>query len=330
MTTQARSIKFPVGKMGLNDPPDVRVIQKLLNMALDRKAKFKASGLSKLVPDGDCGKLTIGAIEQFQEKVMGWSGPAVDGTVAPNKDTWKALNGNVASVSAVKPRVDPRPTAIGGFKAFKQGDYSSEVLGDGSNNIGSHGCALCTLTMAATVIGTPTTHWPEGLEPCDLDPPAVNRILRRAGAFESSDLKMPAAAEALGMNYDEHGRVKLLSPNDVEYISSNLLAGHPIAAQVDYKSSAVGDHWILLIRRNGTDEFDAIDPATGRALKLTSAPQTPASGPSLTRTVSIPHGVLFGWGQGGSTNQQQYVVVRFALLAPAWKKRGQSPFLCYA
>ena len=99
-------------------------------------------------------------------------------------------------------------------------------------------------------------------------------------------------------------------------IMMNLRAGYPVAGHVDYKSSGIGDHWILIVQ-NSRSEFDAIDPATGRLLHLTSAPASAQDGPPVTRTENIMHGVLFGWGRGGSNNQQKYVVVRFALLAPA-------------
>src|SRR5690606_6302252 len=93
--------------------------------------------------------------------------------------------------------------------------------------------------------------------------------------------------------------------------------GNPVAAHVDYKSTAVGDHWILIVGRVNANQFQAIDPATGKVVILTSAPQSTSGGPAVQRFENIPNGVLFGWGQGGSRNQQRYVVTGFARLAPA-------------
>lgn len=316
MPTQARSIQFPVGKDARNFGPDVRVVQELLNAGLEGNAKFKAAGIAKLEVDGDCGDATIGAIVAWQTKVLGWSGRAVDGKVEPNKTTWKSLNGNETSLGGICIQVEARPSRIDGFNAFRQGDFSTVQLGSGSLNIGGHGCALCTLTMAASVIGTPTKHWPAKLLPMDLDPPAANTIIRKAGGFSGSSLIMGTAAEALGMNYEEYGRSAPLKPTDVGFIRSHLAYAYPVAAHVDYKSSGIGDHWILVTRRNGAS-YDAIDPATGRHMVLTDSPMSTAGTGAMSRTTSVANGVLFGWGGGGSKNQQLYVVVRFGLLSPA-------------
>lgn len=318
MATQARSIALTVGRYGVNKSVDVKVIQLLLNEALDRDPKFKATGTGKLATDGACGPLTIGAIEKFQQAVLGWSGPSVDGTVHPNKRTWKALNGNVASNDQIIPQADQRPPKVDGFSAFRQGDFAATKLGDGDLNIAGHGCALCTLTMAATAIGSPTKHWPACMLPKDLTPSISNQILRKAGAFSGSMLFMRGAAEALGMTYDEYGMRPgnwddKLEADNVLYIESNLVAGNPVAANVDYKSTSRGDHWILITKRYGDGTFGCIDPATGRALKLTKSRPPATAQKSMDR--DLGGGVLFGWGQGGSASQQKYVVKRFALLA---------------
>lgn len=314
----ARSISAPVGAKGGNLSADVRTIQELLNAALANNKKFKASGIERLAEDGDIGPKTIAAIRAYQESVLGWRGNAADGTVQPNRTTWKSLNGNVGGSRGEQSSKDAAPsTMMAGYVMFKQGDYKSTSLGSGSLNVSGHGCALCTLTMAATAIGTSTKHWPKNLSPRDLTPPKANDIIKAAGGFNGSLLKMGVAAEALGMSYDEFGRTKDLKASAVSFIESNLAAGNPVAGHVDYKSSNVGDHWILIVSRNANATFDAIDPATGRLVKLTKAPMSspndPKGGP---RTDAISKGVLFGWGQGGSANQLKYVVVRFGLLAP--------------
>jgi hypothetical protein len=143
---------------------------------------------------------------------------------------------------------------------------------------------------------------------------------------------MREAAAALGMTWDEFGRDTDsgrswdLKASHISWIESHLAAGFPVAGEVDYhdptdpKSKApksAGDHWILIFRRRPDGTFEAIDPSYGDLVTLTKAPMSslrdPKGGP---RTDAIHKGVLFGWGQGGKGGQSNYVVVRFALLAP--------------
>jgi hypothetical protein len=319
----ARTISAPVGAKGINNKPDVKVIQELLNAARENNSKFKAAGINRLKEDGDIGPKTISAISAFQEKVLGWKGAAVDGTVHPNRTTWKSLNGNVGSARGEQSSQDVCVLPMfAGYVMIRQGDFSSTQLGSGSLNVSGHGCALCTLTMAATAIGTPTTHWPKHLRPRDLQPPQANDIIKAAGGFSGSNLFMGVAAGALGMTWDEFGRDKFgrdkdLKASEVSWVDSHLAAGFPVAGHVDYYSSNIGDHWILIVQRRPDGTFVAIDPAYGQRVTLTKAPQSslrdPKGGP---RTDAIKKGVLFGWGQGGTSNQLYYVVVRFGLLAP--------------
>jgi hypothetical protein len=309
------SISHAVGINGLNRDPDVRIIQSLLNNALGRYPKFAASGVTKLVVDGDAGPLTKKAVVKFQETVMGWSGRSVDGTVSPGRQTWKALNGNVDSPSAIKPQPTPASMWIGGYSAFRQGDYK-EKLGDSTSaTIAGYGCALCTLTMAATSIGAPTEHWPSDLQPKDLTPSKANVILRKAGAFNGYAMTISLGADALGMTYDEYGRNSNLSDEHLTLLDSHLGAGLPVAAHVDYKDKASGDHWILVYARNGDNTYNAIDPAYGKQMLLTSARNQTVDNARYATTKDEKTGILFGWPRsGGSANQQKYIVVRFGLL----------------
>ncbi len=314
----ARTLSAAVGAKGVNVHRDVKIVQALLNAARTKYPKFRAAGIERLAEDGKAGPLTIAAIRAYQEHVLGWSGAAVDATVQPNRATWKSLNGNVGGAPG-EPlcRDAPASTTVGGFVMIRQGDYRTTTLGGGQLTVSGYGCALCTLTMAATAIGAPTTHWPKGLVPAELTPPKANDIIKSAGGFNGSLLNMRVAAEALGMSYDEFGRGANLTASDVAFIESNLAAGNPVAGHVDYKASNVGDHWILIFRRNPDGTFEAIDPATGRVVRLTKSPMSslgdPRGGPRID---AIAKGVLFGWGQGGSPHQMNYVVVRFGLLAP--------------
>jgi hypothetical protein len=320
MTVLVHNIGQSVGQNGLNREDDVKIVQRLLNAAFRREEALRASGLELLSSDGRCGPRTVAAIEHFQRLVLRWSGPAVDGTVNPGKQTWKALNGNVASNHHIAPRAVPRPAQVDGYGAYRQGDFHDVKLGEGDLRISGYGCLLCTLTMAATSVGNPTNHWkPDGLLPHDLTPPLANEIMTRAGAFSGSLLKISIAAKSLGMSCHEYGMRPgawddELVANDLSKIEDNLLQDNPVAANVDYKGSAQGDHWILLTRRIGSGLFGGIDPAYGRALTLTKSP--PPSG-ALDKGRDSEGGVLFGWGQGGLGNQPKYVVKRFAVLARA-------------
>jgi hypothetical protein len=321
MATSARSLKLSVGREGKNLSEDVKLVQQLLNMALKREPKFQTTGIKQLVEDGDCGPLTINAIQVYQEKVMGWSGNAVDATVSPNKATWKSLNGNVDSTRQIrKQKVTTPPETVAGYKAFKQGDpqWRSEKLGEGSLSIWGFGCALCTLTMAATVIGSPTKYWPADLLPRDLTPPKANDIITKSGGFSNSSLYMSKAAEALGMSYNEFGRTRDTKPEDVSIISDAIASGYPVAANVDYHNSKEGDHWILIVKKYSGSIFGAIDPSYGSEVMLTGSPVSTKDGPQFTRTENIKRGVLYGLNMGGTKDQQQYVVVRFAVLEPAF------------
>ncbi len=318
MTT--RQLKASVGVKGVNLYDDVIVIQSLLNAALESHAAFKATDLKPLKTDGACGKLTKDAITLYQRTVLGWSVAASDGKVDRNGTTWRSLNGNLPAPGGPPTKASKIPSTkpmIGGYVAFRQGDYGKVPLGEGKLYIAGDGCALCTLTMAATVHGSATTHWPKNLAPRHLTPPTANSIVKAGGGFSGSSLIMAKAAGALGMTYDEYGRTKPLVPSDVGLIDGALSAGFPVAAHVDYKSSAVGDHWILVIKRYHDGTYDSIDPATGRLLKLTSRGVSTGNKKSQPNAAAVSNGVLFGTGQGGSTNQSKYVVVRFALLAPA-------------
>jgi hypothetical protein len=317
---KVQAIAHAVGKNGLNQTKDVKLVQRLLNRALTKWPAFAGADAKALKDDGVCGPVTIKRIEAFQRGVLKWSGPAVDATVDPNGRTWKKLAGNVASASQIKPVATARPQWVDTYAAFRQGDYS-EKLGHataGTDSIARYGCAMCSLTMAATYIGSRTEHWPPDLKPEQLTPPLVNEILRKAGAFSGFLLTMPKAAEALGMTYEEYGKTSDLDDKDLPRIDSHLKAGLPIAAHVDYKKTSVGDHWILIISRNGDGTYRAIDPSYGRSMLLTSGAGMTVDNTRYAETKAEKTAVLFGYGgSGGSASQQKYLVVRYALLKPA-------------
>jgi hypothetical protein len=114
--------------------------------------------------------------------------------------------------------------------------------------------------MAATLIGSPTNRWPGNLRPSNLDPSLANNILQRAGAFRGSSLDMPKAANALGVTYDEYGKVKDTKPEDVAIIQEHKQHGYPMAAHVAYGGSTTGIRWILIVTRYSDRTFGCIDP----------------------------------------------------------------------
>jgi len=81
-----KTIKKSVGNDGENEEEDVRVVQALLN-------KHGAG----IAVDGDCGPITIGAIEDFQKNKVGFGNP--DGRVDVGGTTWKALAGEASPSS---------------------------------------------------------------------------------------------------------------------------------------------------------------------------------------------------------------------------------------
>lgn len=307
------TIKYRVGYKGINATHEVRLVQKLLNRARLANASF-AAAVPKLAEDDDIGPKTITAIEKFQEIVLKWSAQASDGAVDPGGKTWKALNGNVGTPAAIKKWNST-------YSVFNQ-NTERGTLGATTQTIARSGCTLCTLTMAATYLGAPTKYWPEGLQPQDLTPPKANAICYKAKAFSGYELIVKTAAEALGMLYVEYGR-EIVNGKGVDYsledwhltlLDTHLRTERPVAAHVDYHSGTKGDHWILVVQRNGDHTYTAIDPATGGTMILMSGRNQSVNHARYAQIRDRRTGILFGTPQGQGS-QKNYVVVRFGLLA---------------
>lgn len=310
------TIKYRVGYKGINATNEVRLVQKLLNRARLTNAAF-AAAVPKLDEDDHIGPRTIAAIEKFQEIVLKWSAQASDGAVDPGGKTWKALNGNVGTPAAIKKWNST-------YAVFNQNKVSG-TLGSSTETIAKSGCALCTLTMAATYLGAPTKHWPEGLLPQDLTPSKANAICVKAQAFFGYRLVVKTAAEALGMLFLEYGSevrngkrvdTSLDEEEHLILLDNHLRTHRPVAAEVDYRggTSGAGDHWILIVQRNGDHTYTAIDPATGGTMALMSGRGQTVNHARYAQIKDRRTGILFGM-PGGRPNQQRYVVVRFGLLA---------------
>ncbi len=87
------SISASVGRGGSNQRGDVLTVQKLINQNIG-----SITPLRLLAEDGRIGPMTIGAIEEFQRRVVRLSRP--DGRVDPNGKTLKALNRGAGTPSA--------------------------------------------------------------------------------------------------------------------------------------------------------------------------------------------------------------------------------------
>lgn len=87
-------ITASVGRSGINNPGDVRIVQTLLNQ------QVQSLGLKPLVVDGAVGPKTISAIEAFQRRI-GFALP--DGKVDPGGRTFKALNAGGAGAAPAAP-----------------------------------------------------------------------------------------------------------------------------------------------------------------------------------------------------------------------------------
>ena len=88
-------ISLAVGVGAFNAPPDVLVIQKLLNGHVGRL------GLRPLVADGRCGVKTLTAIREFQTRIM--MRPNASGRIDPGGDTLTRLSASLAASGPMLP-----------------------------------------------------------------------------------------------------------------------------------------------------------------------------------------------------------------------------------
>lgn len=345
------SISKSVGRNCANLRADVLKVQELLNTSRTNYPRLGVA-IKPLIVDGDCGSLTVGAIESFQYVVMQFQ--TADGIVEPNRNTWKRLNGNTGTkkelagnISLQRPAVENfiqwfigQPTSnlaslhksyreendrILGIKkplittiedrkvtSFSQTDnrWGSSTLGNGkgaSATLKASGCALVSLTMAATYLGAVTSHWPKNIKPSQLDPTKVNSIFKKAGVFtkNSYSLFIAGGAKALGMKGVDSGRGQKLTSSHLQIIDNCLRQGGLVMLHVDYKKDSEGDHWVLLTQKNATGEYTAIDPAYGKEIIFAKTPETGSA---------IKNVLLYGKVQKGAKNVGGYKVVRYVTL----------------
>lgn len=347
MLYYTQSIKHSVGgNSRWNLRHDVEVVQVLLNYHWESNPTFRRAVGERLVEDGRIGANTNNAIRTFQHVVLRWAGDAADGRVDPDGKTWQALNANLDQMTSkdaegydhkVHRAVETSLGNSGSYnqtkdlkgddsKYFRQGKFKDQLgyRKDGrKKTIAAAGCALCSLTMAAKMIGSRTSSWPSGIGPRDLSPRHSNEIFKKAGAFHGYKLIMTKAARSLGMKPEEYGfdpmtgRSLALPTNSLDKINTHLATKRPIALHVDYKGGVTGDHWVLLLRKNGDATYVAVDPMSGREMKFTTSPL----GNQRYHTTKVKKkGVLFGvagnWGKNTKKAQANYIGVRFILLSP--------------
>lgn len=205
-----------------------------------------------------------------------------------------------------------------GVKKFRQGDsrWGKQLLGESTTGtIHGYGCAMTSLTMAATYMGARTKHWPTNLKPSQLTPDVANNIIKKAGAYTKGSymLWIVGGAKALGMDATDSGIGKEIKPTDSIKIDATLKTGL-VLAHVNYKKNWIGDHWILLTDKTSTGSYTAIDPAYGKNIQLYSSPEA--------GTAKKDHVLLYGRSSsaGSSASQKvqnklkQYELVRFVVL----------------
>jgi len=99
------AIGASVGRDAVNELADVIVVQHLLN---DWLADI---GQPPLPTTGNCGPLTLAAIESFQARVLGAARP--DGRIDPGGRTWSALSSRAAPPPKLVPASAPNPKLSG-------------------------------------------------------------------------------------------------------------------------------------------------------------------------------------------------------------------------
>jgi len=110
----AKKISGSVGKGGKNKPADVHVVQELLNVNISKLAP-----LALLVIDEQVGSKTIGAIEEFQRRVVGMNRP--DGRVDPAGKTLSTLIANVK-------KTPPPPNLTAQFEATSRAGQPRQMM----------------------------------------------------------------------------------------------------------------------------------------------------------------------------------------------------------
>ena len=190
------------------------------------------------------------------------------------------------------------------------------MLGNSTKGtIHGYGCAMTSLTMAATYMGARTRHWPINLKPSQLTPDIANNIIKKAGSFSKGSymLWIVGGAIALGMDAKDSGVGQKIKSSDRLKIDEALKTGL-VLVHINYKKDWIGDHWILLTHKNSTGAYVAIDPAYGKNIQLYASPDA--------GTPKKDHILLYGRSSSAEASAsqkvkdkiKQYELVRFVTL----------------
>lgn len=269
----------------------------------------------KKLNNNNANKKSVAVAASFQkpsiERFIQWFSGQVNSNIELLHKEFLAENDKALGISA------PLSSPIESKKinTFSQTDkkWGGNTLGNGSGKsatIRASGCALVSLTMAATYLGSAKSHWPAGLKPNQLDPVKANSILKKAGAFSknSYSLMITNGAKALGMKGTDSGRGGKLGSGHIQTIEDCLRKGGLVMLHVDYKGNTQGDHWVLLTEKTASGDYIAIDPAYGKEITFT---RTPSSGTTVKSVI------LYGKSQTNAKNAGSYKVVRFVTLTAA-------------
>ncbi|WP_105103031.1 peptidoglycan-binding domain-containing protein [Microbulbifer pacificus] len=273
----------------------------------------------------DVSTLSVKASEWSSSSIQSWLNEQIPQSVIQQyHDVDRRLN-----ILSARPatRLAKLPNQSGSTKdrsviAFRQGDerWGASKLGFGNGTIHQYGCTMTSLTMAATYLGSANSHWPENMQPSQLTPLVANEILKKAQAFQPGTVNMyvTLGAKALGMEGKDSGVGIRIQQSDLQSIDHCLQKGGLVLAHVDYKKDWIGDHWILISRKNSQGEYQAIDPTYGKHMILYASPD---GGIPVQ-----PHVVLYGrnssWIDKTPENVKRYRVVRYLTLHDAKEKNG--------
>ena len=266
----------------------------------------------KKLNNNNTDKKSIAVTASFQkpsiERFIQWFSGQINGNIELLHKEFLAENEKSLGVSSPQSsKVEPKKVST-----FAQTDakWGSNTLGNGSGKgatIKASGCAMVCLTMAATYLGSSTSHWPSGLKPNQLDPVKTKSILKKSGAFSknSYSLMITNGAKALGMAGNDSGRGGKLGSEHLQTIEDCLRKGGLVMVHVDYKGNTQGDHWVLLTEKTASGDYTAIDPAYGKEITFT---RNPSSGAAVNSVI------LYGKTQTNAKNAGSYKVVRFVTL----------------
>lgn len=314
-----KTVILPLKEDGLCGPKTIEAIRHFQSIVMQFSTQDGVvepnRNTWKKLNNNNTNKNSVAVAASFQkpsiERFMQWFSGQINSNIELLHKDFVAENYKALGISA--PLSSPIESKQ--ISTFSQTDkkWGSNTLGNGSGKgatIRASGCALVSLAMAATYLGSITSHWPVGLKPNQLDPTKTNAILKKSGAFSknSYSLMITNGAKALGMKGADSGRGGKLASGQIQTVEDCLRNGGLVMLHVDYKGNIQGDHWVLLTEKTASGDYKAIDPAYGKEIAFT---RTPSSGTAVKSVI------LYGKSQTNAKNAGGYKVVRFVTLTAA-------------